>query len=265
MWHSSVLCVNKLVTLYTSLMSCWRNPMASFTGATSSWGHLRTFLELAEMLRTRCFDLQTLYDGRLTNTIAFMYTPVACDRQLCLESSPKGNLSFFQHSPHALMHEGIKAVVTHSIHSTLHSIGGIQVCKVRSSNHMSLLCWWNRNWCFKVLYGCLGTTAIVLQLCVVWLCYYGNNSALCGCIALLETLCCMFYFYNDNAIQLTIWFQTCGQQLTVFDRCCSHCLASWTIHRSPQSLAKLKRLIQASGKPIYQLRNINESDLIYSA
>ena len=73
------------------------------------------------------YCLQALYDGRLTNSIAFMYTPVACDGQLCLESSPKGNTSFFVHSPHALMHEGVKAVVTHSVHSTLHSIGGTQV------------------------------------------------------------------------------------------------------------------------------------------
>ncbi len=46
---------------------------------------------------------QTLYDGRLTSTIMLMYTPVACDSQLCLESSPKGNTSYFVHTPHALM------------------------------------------------------------------------------------------------------------------------------------------------------------------
>ena len=32
-----------------------------------------------------------------------MYNPIACDSQLCLESSPKGNQSYFVHSPHALM------------------------------------------------------------------------------------------------------------------------------------------------------------------
>ena len=68
-----------------------------------------------------------LYDSKLTNSIVFMYTPVACDSQLCLESSPKGNPSYFVHTPHALMLQDVKAVVTHSIHSTLHSIGGIQV------------------------------------------------------------------------------------------------------------------------------------------
>ena len=47
--------------------------------------------------------LQILYDGRLTSSIVFMYNPIACDSQLCLESSPKGNPSYFVHSPHAMM------------------------------------------------------------------------------------------------------------------------------------------------------------------
>ncbi|CAD5116250.1 DgyrCDS5159 [Dimorphilus gyrociliatus] len=68
-----------------------------------------------------------LYDGRLSNTIVFMYTPVSCDSQLCLESSPKGNTNYFVHTPHALMLEDVKAVVTQSIYKTLHSIGGIQI------------------------------------------------------------------------------------------------------------------------------------------
>ena len=71
--------------------------------------------------------VQVLYDGRLTNAIVVLYTPVACDSQLCLESSPKGNVSYFVHTPHALMHGDVKAVITYSIYSTLHSIGGIQV------------------------------------------------------------------------------------------------------------------------------------------
>nr|XP_006812132.1 PREDICTED: neurobeachin-like [Saccoglossus kowalevskii] len=68
-----------------------------------------------------------LYDGKLSNSIVFTYNPIATDSQLCLESSPKGNPSIFVHSPHALMLKDVKAIVTHSIHSTLHSIGGIQV------------------------------------------------------------------------------------------------------------------------------------------
>lgn len=80
-----------------------------------------------------------------------MYNPVATDGQLCLQSAPKGNISYFVHSPHALMLQvrlilffddmkyntnnpksflylqDVKSVVTHSIHSVLNSIGGIQV------------------------------------------------------------------------------------------------------------------------------------------
>ncbi|KAF7244148.1 Lipopolysaccharide-responsive and beige-like anchor protein [Varanus komodoensis] len=44
-----------------------------------------------------------LYDGKLSNAIAFTYNPRATDAQLCLESSPKENASIFVHSPHALM------------------------------------------------------------------------------------------------------------------------------------------------------------------
>ncbi|XP_064610079.1 neurobeachin-like isoform X2 [Liolophura sinensis] len=68
-----------------------------------------------------------LFDGKLTSTIVFMYNPIACDRQLCLESSPKGNMSHFVHTPHAMMAGDVKAVITHSIHSTLHSLGGVQI------------------------------------------------------------------------------------------------------------------------------------------
>ncbi|XP_015604572.1 neurobeachin isoform X4 [Cephus cinctus] len=68
-----------------------------------------------------------LYDGKLSTAIVFMYNPVATDSQLCLQSAPKGNISYFVHTPHALMLQDVKAVITHSIHSTLNSIGGIQV------------------------------------------------------------------------------------------------------------------------------------------
>ncbi|NXC38417.1 LRBA protein, partial [Penelope pileata] len=68
-----------------------------------------------------------LYDGKLSSAIAFMYNPRATDAQLCLESSPKDNPSIFVHSPHALMLQDVKAVLTHSVQSALHSIGGVQV------------------------------------------------------------------------------------------------------------------------------------------
>ncbi|TRY90962.1 hypothetical protein DNTS_022194, partial [Danionella cerebrum] len=70
---------------------------------------------------------QVLYDGKLANSIAFTYNAKATDAQLCLESSPRENPSIFVHSPHALMLQDVKAIVTHSIHSAIHSIGGIQV------------------------------------------------------------------------------------------------------------------------------------------
>ncbi|KAK2846740.1 hypothetical protein Q5P01_009739 [Channa striata] len=70
---------------------------------------------------------QVLYDGKLASSIAFTYNAKATDAQLCLESSPKENPSIFVHSPHALMLQDVKATVTHSIHSAIHSIGGIQV------------------------------------------------------------------------------------------------------------------------------------------
>ncbi|XP_028932472.1 lipopolysaccharide-responsive and beige-like anchor protein isoform X2 [Ornithorhynchus anatinus] len=68
-----------------------------------------------------------LYDGKLSNAIAFTYNPRATDAQLCLESSPKDNPSIFVHSPHALMLQDVKAILTHSIQSAMHSIGGVQV------------------------------------------------------------------------------------------------------------------------------------------
>lgn len=48
-------------------------------------------------------QIQVLYDGKLSNAIVFMYNPVATDGQLCLQSAPKGNVSYFVHTPHALM------------------------------------------------------------------------------------------------------------------------------------------------------------------
>ncbi|XP_057188742.1 lipopolysaccharide-responsive and beige-like anchor protein isoform X1 [Triplophysa rosa] len=68
-----------------------------------------------------------LYDGKLSSCISFTYNPRATDAQLCLESSPKDNVSIFVHSPHALMLQDVKAVVTHSVQSAIHSVGGVPV------------------------------------------------------------------------------------------------------------------------------------------
>ena len=84
---------------------------------------------------------KVLYDGKLTNSIVFMYNAVNCDSQLLLQSAPKLNQiaqnqsttsssnqqNHFIHSSHALMLNDVKAVQTNSIYSTLLSIGGIQV------------------------------------------------------------------------------------------------------------------------------------------
>ncbi|KXJ05034.1 Neurobeachin, partial [Exaiptasia diaphana] len=50
-------------------------------------------------------DIKILYDGHLASSIMFMYSPKACDQQLCMEASPIENTSYFCHSPHALMLE----------------------------------------------------------------------------------------------------------------------------------------------------------------
>ncbi|CAM9446147.1 unnamed protein product [Lampetra fluviatilis] len=68
-----------------------------------------------------------LYEGRLAGSLAFTYNAKATDGQLCLESSPRDTTSIFVHTPHALMLQCVKAVVTNPIHSAMHSIGGVQV------------------------------------------------------------------------------------------------------------------------------------------
>ncbi|XP_075923575.1 neurobeachin isoform X4 [Petromyzon marinus] len=68
-----------------------------------------------------------LYEGRLAGYLAFTYNAKATDGQLCLESSPRDTTSIFVHTPHALMLQCVKAVVTNPIHSAMHSIGGVQV------------------------------------------------------------------------------------------------------------------------------------------
>lgn len=68
-----------------------------------------------------------MYDGKLMSSIVFNYNPVACEEQLVLQAGPKGNVTHFVHNAHAQMLSQVRAVRTHSIYSTLHSIGGIQI------------------------------------------------------------------------------------------------------------------------------------------
>lgn len=57
-----------------------------------------------------------------------MYNPVATDSQLCLQSAPKGNLSYFVHTPHALMLQVsiIYFQLTETLYLYLHSKTSIQ-------------------------------------------------------------------------------------------------------------------------------------------
>ncbi|KAL3091322.1 hypothetical protein niasHS_007115 [Heterodera schachtii] len=76
-----------------------------------------------------------LFDGRLHDSLVFAYCPKNCHDQLCLfqqQTSKGGQLhssaaSYFVQVPHAVMKNGVKLVKTHSVHCSLHSIGGIQV------------------------------------------------------------------------------------------------------------------------------------------
>ncbi|KAL3118074.1 hypothetical protein niasHT_004877 [Heterodera trifolii] len=76
-----------------------------------------------------------LFDGRLHDSLVFAYCPKNCHDQLCLfqQQTPKGGqlhssaASYFVQVPHAVMKNGVKLVKTHSVHCSLHSIGGIQV------------------------------------------------------------------------------------------------------------------------------------------
>jgi len=70
---------------------------------------------------------KAMYDGKLMNSIVFNYNPIACEGQLVLQAAPKTNVSHFVHTAHAQMLPNVRSVLTHSIYSTLHSVGGIQV------------------------------------------------------------------------------------------------------------------------------------------
>ncbi|CAF2822016.1 unnamed protein product [Rotaria sp. Silwood2] len=70
---------------------------------------------------------KAMYDGKLMNSIVFNYNPIACEEQLVLQAAPKTNVSYFVHTAHAQMLSNVRSVITYSIYSTLHSVGGIQV------------------------------------------------------------------------------------------------------------------------------------------
>nr|XP_027200163.1 neurobeachin-like [Dermatophagoides pteronyssinus] len=69
---------------------------------------------------------RVLYEEKLSSSIFCLYTPVAVESDtLCLQCLPKNNCSYFISSPHAALIGQAKSIQTHSISSTLQSIGGI--------------------------------------------------------------------------------------------------------------------------------------------
>ncbi|KAM7346347.1 A kinase anchor protein rugose isoform 16-T23 [Cochliomyia hominivorax] len=125
---TAVTCENHLTKITESLSHMPLGSTFSLdrlsSSSISTLDFMRPFVGDMEEINQLKF---VLYDGKLSNAIVFMYNPVATDGQLCLQSAPKGNVSYFVHTPHALMLQDVKAVITHSIHCTLNSIGGIQV------------------------------------------------------------------------------------------------------------------------------------------
>ncbi|OTF82919.1 neurobeachin-like protein, partial [Euroglyphus maynei] len=70
---------------------------------------------------------RVLYEEKLSSSIFCLYTPVAVESDtLCLQCLPKNNVSYFISSPHAALMGQAKSIQTHSISSTLQSIGGIR-------------------------------------------------------------------------------------------------------------------------------------------
>lgn len=70
---------------------------------------------------------RVLYEEKLSSAVFCLYTPVAVESDtLCLQSMPKGNVSYFTSSPHAALMSNAKAIRTYSISNTLQSIGGIR-------------------------------------------------------------------------------------------------------------------------------------------
>ncbi|KAG7254811.1 hypothetical protein CRUP_014311 [Coryphaenoides rupestris] len=64
----------------------------------------------------------------LAAALCFVTTPKPPRTSCACETSPPGHApSIFVHSPHALMLQGVRAMLTHSLPRALHSVGGVQV------------------------------------------------------------------------------------------------------------------------------------------
>ncbi|EUB57642.1 Neurobeachin [Echinococcus granulosus] len=87
-------------------------------------GQLRFESEVKGLLsETGC---KALIESKLSASIMFVYHPLACDHNLCLDQSPKLN-AVFAHSPHGLMQGKVRSVRTTSLQSSIQSLGGIQL------------------------------------------------------------------------------------------------------------------------------------------
>ncbi|VDK40508.1 unnamed protein product [Taenia asiatica] len=87
-------------------------------------GQLRFESEVRGLLsETEC---KALIESKLSASIMFVYHPLACDHNLCLDQSPKPN-SVYAHSPHGLMQGKVRSVRTTSLQSSIQSLGGIQL------------------------------------------------------------------------------------------------------------------------------------------
>lgn len=82
-----------------------------------------------------------------------MYNPIACDSQLCLESSPKGNPSFFVHTPHAMMCQASHWDMSHNFQIKYY-VGFIDVHLYKKANlsHKSFLKLARTKWVKKGAY-----------------------------------------------------------------------------------------------------------------
>ncbi|KAL5962455.1 Lipopolysaccharide-responsive and beige-like anchor protein [Taenia solium] len=93
-------------------------------GRCSFDGQLRFESEVRGLLsETEC---KALIESKLSASIMFVYHPLACDHNLCLDQSPKPN-SVYAHSPHGLMQGKVRSVRTTSLQSSIQSLGGIQL------------------------------------------------------------------------------------------------------------------------------------------
>ncbi|GBP95786.1 Neurobeachin [Eumeta japonica] len=80
-----------------------RRPLGVYCSSTDSADPLRPYpcsadLQIKSLLHYGSTNVPVLYDGKLSSAIVFMYNPVATDGQLCLQSAPKGNVSYFVHT-----------------------------------------------------------------------------------------------------------------------------------------------------------------------